>query len=272
MRQAFDLLQGLQVKIVYVPDATIDNPNVAFYVSTDPTTVSNSPATNPNALDWLLVTQDQYNDNIYQWASETKNSAGATVTVMNAANTAARIAAGFFEVNFAHSIAAEISQIGPKCVAVIGTSLQVSNSLMDTRKWVGFLPVYDTNGNPTKAGGGLLGIPNLTGWGEHRVGDETRSLPSENTYISRARARGISPHAPRLAFVLRPPLGNPYARMLLSLPPLGKHIRLARPRTQAPEYPRAHRPDTPLYRWKPRTPPDPAPQPPSRSGPQALQK
>ena len=166
MRKAFELLQGIQVKIVYVPDATIDNPNVAFYVSSDATTVANNPVSNPNALDWLLVTQDPYNDNIYQWASETTDSTGATVTAMTAVNTAARIAAGFFEVNFGHSIAsfcAEISQIGPKAVGVIGASFPISTSLTDTRKWVGYLPVYNTSGNPSAFGAGLLGIPYLTG-------------------------------------------------------------------------------------------------------------
>lgn len=166
MREAFDLLQGIQVKIVFVPDATIDNTNVAFYVASDPTTVRNNPVTNPDALDWLLVTQDDFNDNIYQWASETTNSAGVTVPAMVAVSAQARVAAGFFEINFAHSIAsfcAEISQIGPKCVGVVGTSLPVSSNLTDTRKWVGFLPVYDVNGNATKAGGGLLGISYLTG-------------------------------------------------------------------------------------------------------------
>jgi hypothetical protein len=166
MRQAFELLQGLQVKIVYVPDATIDNPNVAFYVTADATTAANNPATNPNALDWLKVTQDQYNDNVYQWASELADSTGATVTAMVATTAATRIAAGFNEVNFAHSIAsfcAEISQLGPKCVGVLGSSFPTSTSLIDTRKWVGFLPVYNTAGQPTKAGGGLLGNAYMSG-------------------------------------------------------------------------------------------------------------
>jgi hypothetical protein len=166
LRQAFDLLQGIQVKIVYVPDAIVDAPNVAFYVTGDATTVKNNPATNRDALDWLLVTQDQYNDNIYQWAGATKNSAGVTVTPMSAVSAAARVAAGFFEVNFAHTIAsfcAEISQIGPKAVAVIGTSLPASVNLTDTRRWVGFLPVYNVAGNAVRDGGGLLGIPYLTG-------------------------------------------------------------------------------------------------------------
>lgn len=166
LRKAFELLQGIQVKIVYVPDATLDNPNVAFYVSGDPTTVNQNPVTNPNALDWLLVTQDQYNDNIYQWASETVDSTGVTVPAMAAANAGARVAAGFFEVNFGHTIAsfcAEISQLGPKCVGVIGTGLPASTSLVDTRRWVGFLPVYNTKNEPTKAGGGLLGNPYLSG-------------------------------------------------------------------------------------------------------------
>lgn len=166
MRQAFDLLQGIQVKIVYVPDASLDNANVAFYVAGDSTTFNNNPAVNEDALDWLLVTQDQYNDNVYQWASATTNSAGATVAAMIAVSAAARVAAGFSEVNFGHSIAcfcAEISQIGPKCVGVIGTSLPISTSLADTRRWIGFLPVYNANNEPVQYGGGLLGSPYLTG-------------------------------------------------------------------------------------------------------------
>jgi hypothetical protein len=79
LREAMDLLTGIVVKIVYAPDAVFDQPSVPFYVASDVNTVQHNPATNPNALDWLLVTQDQYNNNIYQWASETANSAGTTV-------------------------------------------------------------------------------------------------------------------------------------------------------------------------------------------------
>ena len=166
IRQAFDLLQGTQVKVVYAPDAILDNPNVAFYVASDATTVLNNPVTNPNALDWFRITQDPYGDNIYQWASETIDSTGATVPAMSAESASSRVAAGFNEVNFAHtlaSFAADVSNIGPKCIAVIGTSAPSSASLRDTRTWVGFLPVYDTNNHPVKSGSGLLGSPYMNG-------------------------------------------------------------------------------------------------------------
>lgn len=188
LRQAFDLLQGIQVKIVYAPDAVLDNPNVAFYVSGDPSTVRNNPVTNPHALDWLRVTQDEYNENIYQWASETTDSTGNAVAAMTAVSAAARVAAGFFEVNFGHTLAsfcAEISQIGPKCIAVIGTSLPASTSLVDTRKWVGFLPVYNTKGEPVKAGGGLLGTSYLTGT------TSTKLNPLTSDYATGFRRPGL---------------------------------------------------------------------------------
>lgn len=57
MLQAFELLQGFQTQQVYVPDAVLDNPNVAFYVAANAATAIHNPATNPNALDWLNVTR-----------------------------------------------------------------------------------------------------------------------------------------------------------------------------------------------------------------------
>ena len=38
-----------------VPAATLDAPNVAFYSAGNTATAVNNPATNPNALDWLLM-------------------------------------------------------------------------------------------------------------------------------------------------------------------------------------------------------------------------
>lgn len=66
----------------------------------------------------------------------------------------------------AHTLAyfaASISQLGPKCIAFIGTSAPASTQLPAIRKLIGYLPVYDVNGNPTRDGAGLLGIPYLTG-------------------------------------------------------------------------------------------------------------
>ena len=52
---AINLLQGIQVEEVVVPAATLDAPNVAFYSAGNTATAVNNPATNPNALDWLLM-------------------------------------------------------------------------------------------------------------------------------------------------------------------------------------------------------------------------
>lgn len=289
VRQAMDLLEGVSCKIVYVPDAVFDQPNVAYYVGGNAVTYKNNPVTNPDALDWLLVTQDPYGENIYQWASENTNSAGASVakyggltttsttypvpvitpSTTSAASTAAitfgasgdlvsgslsfqmglsgpnitalfgsggitlteataaiagaiagagqtahitvalasetititgtedssvngtntliatadisdnsssstpgfasataRQGAGFFEVNYGGTIGnfcAALSEIGPLVVATIGTYGPSSTTLVNTRKWVGFLPTYNQNGEPITDGAGLLGLPTLVG-------------------------------------------------------------------------------------------------------------
>jgi len=166
LREALDLLAGIQVQQLYVPDAVFDNPNVAFYVTADSTTAQHNPVTNPNALDWLKVTTDAYSNNVYQWASELTDSSGGVTTAMVAVSASTRVAAGFYEVNFGHTLgnfAASISLLGPKCIAFMGTSSPVSTALVNTRKWVGYLSAYDMNNHPTKDGAGLLGIPYVTG-------------------------------------------------------------------------------------------------------------
>ena len=107
---------------------------------------------------------------------------------MVAVTPAARKAAGFSEVNFGHTIGsfcAEVSQLGPKCVGVVGTSLPVSTSPTNTRQWVGFLPVYNTVGQPTRSGGGLLGIPYLTGT------TSTKLNPLTSDYANGFRMPGL---------------------------------------------------------------------------------
>jgi hypothetical protein len=296
LRQALELLTGITAKVVYCADAQFDQPNVAFYNSSTTIgtgltaynpTLLNNPVTNPDALDWLKITQDPYGDNIYQWAGDSVDSTGATVTpyggltttsttpvtsgitastlsapsvltltaatsgtlisgsfsfkkgtagplvsvaltpastlaatvtAITAAITAAsatgltaattgatitvtgtedssiagtntivlvsntltqpgasvpgfataadRQGAGFWEVNFGSTLGnfcADLSEIGPLAVCVIGTSGPLSANLVNTRRWVGFLPTYDVNGNPSASGMGLLGIPYLTG-------------------------------------------------------------------------------------------------------------
>jgi len=88
-------------------------------------------------------------------------------TVPGFATAAARQGAGFMEVSFGSllgNFCASLSEIGPLTVTIIGCSQPVSASLVNTRKWVGFLPTYNqTSGNPTASGMGLLGISYLTG-------------------------------------------------------------------------------------------------------------
>lgn len=290
LRLAMDLLEGIVVKIVYAPDAVFNARNVAYYVASDATTTLNNPVTNTSALDWLLTTPDGFGGYVYQWASETTNSAGGTVTAyggltysptgslpsvitastlsvastltltavnsadtltgtfdfrvgtagtainvtlaastITAATTAittaiaaasvsgvtaahsgavititgtadtgsggdiaghntfsiisntvqdiqtaipgfatvtARQAAGFMEVNFGCTLGnfcADLSQIGPLVVSVIGTTGPTNVTLSATRQWIGYLPTLNTNGDPATHGSGLLGTAYLTG-------------------------------------------------------------------------------------------------------------
>ncbi|MGI4814856.1 MAG: hypothetical protein ACRYGG_16200, partial [Janthinobacterium lividum] len=167
-RKATELLSGIQVDQIFVPTATIDAPNVAFYVSSDANTVVNNPVTNPNSLDWLKVTSDpNAYELIYQWAGDTKDSEGNTVSTMNAVTPTARLAAGFHEVNWGYevaSFAASVSGLNSTCMGIIGTSAPASFKLTDVRKWIGSLPTFAADGiTPATFGRGLLGNPYLVG-------------------------------------------------------------------------------------------------------------
>lgn len=170
LAKALDLLSNFPVDQVYCPAALFDQPNVAYYVPSDITTAANNPANNADALDWLKVTDDGLGNKTYQWASESTDSNGASVSPMSGSVTtaAARIAAGFYEVSFGYLLATfcygQGFALGPGCIGVLGTSRPASFRLADTRSWVGALPKYDATGViPTTAGRGLLGIPTLVG-------------------------------------------------------------------------------------------------------------
>jgi len=191
LAQATSLLDVYPVDEVVAPDVIFDNPNVAFHVGAVGTETNdqvnfanapfpgfNDPTINPNALDWLKITTDTYGNKIYQWASQSVNSAGATVSPMTGVTTPAqRIAAGFGEVNFGHMLATfcqkqEIIGLHGTCLLFLGTSLPAGFNLTQTRSWVGFLPQYnplvvdqvgDADIVVTVDGAGLLGIPYLVG-------------------------------------------------------------------------------------------------------------
>lgn len=164
--EAADLLQGYQAEELVVPSATLDAPNVAFYVSSDATTVLHNPVTNPDALDWLRTTSDAYGTRTYQWASDVVDSNGGTVSAMVASTPAARLAAGFHEVNWGYalaSFAASVSTLDNVCISIIGTSAPRTLKLVDIRQWIGFLPTYNAAGQVIAGGRGLLGNPYLAG-------------------------------------------------------------------------------------------------------------
>ena len=180
LAEALDLLSTTQVSQVYCPNVLIDTPNVAFYVVGDATTAFNNPATNPNTvLDWLQTTTDIYGNNTYTWAGTTA-----------LASPAARLAAGYHEVNFGYLLArfaaAQQEELGG-CVAFIGTqgpgfyNGNTANryDLLSTRKWVGALPQYSPiTGNPTSFGYGLSGIPYLVGTTSSKLNPLTTDFSS----------------------------------------------------------------------------------------------
>ena len=175
-KQALNLLQGFQVEQIVVPDASLDAPNVAYYLSGDSTTAINNPTANSDALDWLKTTYDAYGDPTFQWASKTVNSAGDTVSAFVGTTKAARLTAGFYEVNWGWEIAnfcLGVSTLNNTCIGFIGTSTPTNYSLTNVRKWVGFLPIYDANDNIVTAGYGLLGIPYLVGTDDAKLNSMT---------------------------------------------------------------------------------------------------
>jgi hypothetical protein len=164
--EAADLLEGYQAEELVVPAATLDAPNVAFYVSTDATTAANNPAVNADALDWLQVSVDAYGNSTYHWASELVDSTGAVAAAYVPTSAAQRLTGGYYEANWGYALAnfaAQVSSLNQTCIAFIGTSAPPTYKLVDVRKWVGFLPKFDVNGNVTAAGAGLLGNPYLLG-------------------------------------------------------------------------------------------------------------
>lgn len=187
LARTFNQLDVYPIDEIVAMDTYLDNPNVAFYVSTNAATVANNPASNPNALDWLKVTTDSFGNKVFQWASESVNSSGQAVTPMTAVNLAGRQAQGFGEVNFAHllgTFAQKQEAIGQQgtCLAFLATSLPPTIKLIDIRTWVGYLPIYDATvvdqvGNSdikvTIDGAGLLGTPYLAGCTSARLNSLT---------------------------------------------------------------------------------------------------
>lgn len=163
--KAMDLLDGMQVEQLVMPDAKIDQPNIAFKV--DSNDVVNDPTVNGDAFDFLKTTIDGYGNKTYQWAHETVDSEGATVTAAGPfANPAARVTAGYHEVNWGYAMArfaAKVSKLANQCIAFIGTTAPKTYKLADVRKWVGFLPTFGIGAVPTTDGIGLCGIPYLMG-------------------------------------------------------------------------------------------------------------
>lgn len=173
-QDALDLLEGFPVDFVVTPNAILDNPNIAYYVSSDSTTAANNPATNANALDWLLTTVDAFGNKTYHWAGDSVDSKGNSVAPTTFSVPSTRIAANYHEVSFGYQLArfcaaqSEAPQAtNAGTIGFIGTSgpASLSNfSLSAVRSWIGFLPTYNPiTGNPSVPGAGLLGIPYLTG-------------------------------------------------------------------------------------------------------------
>lgn len=164
--KATELLDGIQVEQVVVPDAKFDGPNVAFYVVADTTTAANNPVKNADALDWLKTTSDPYGFKTYKWASEATDSNGDAVAATNFADYASRKAAGYYEQSWGYAVArfcANTSKLSVPCIGFVGTTAPKTFKLVDVRQWIGFLPTYDANGKVTAPGAGLLGIPYLMG-------------------------------------------------------------------------------------------------------------
>jgi len=165
--EALKLLETFPVNGVFAPGCYLDAPNVAYYNSLDSTTAVNNPASNADALDWLNSVTDSYGVTTYHWASELTDSTGKAVSAATFLNRQDRLDQSYTEVDFGYQLARfaqfQEEELGG-CVAFIGTSGPVGYDLPNIRKWIGFLPTYDTiTGNVEVSGRGLLGIPLLVG-------------------------------------------------------------------------------------------------------------
>jgi hypothetical protein len=169
--EALDLLTNFPIQQVYCPEMILDQPNVAFYLGGEGGEANevDNPATNPDALDWLNTTTDQYGNVTYHWASESVDSNGNPATPQTFTSATQRLGANYHEVNFGYQLArfaAAQSEVLGGCVAFLGCAPTPNNKydLPSIRKWIGYLPTYNpVTGTPTVSGGGLLGIPYLVG-------------------------------------------------------------------------------------------------------------
>lgn len=166
LQKAYDLLSIMQVQRIVVPDAVIDNPNVAFYKASDASTAKHNPASNPDALDWLKTTYDADGEPVYHWASESVDSNGNPVQPATFATAAQRLQAGYHEVSFGYQLArfcAIQSENLGGCLGFIGTLPPSGFTPRDLRRWIGKSPTKNENGVIVSAGSGLAGIPYLSG-------------------------------------------------------------------------------------------------------------
>jgi hypothetical protein len=160
--KAMDLSEMYTVDQVYVPNCVIDAKSVALGAD---------PAADPDALDWLKISEASDGHMVYHWASEAKDSDGTAVEAHEVWTTAAeRTGDGYREVNFGYQLAAfcakqsKIKANAGGTLGFIGTSGPKSWNIADIRAWVGKLPTKDpVTGAVTVTGKGLLGIPCLAG-------------------------------------------------------------------------------------------------------------
>ena len=178
IQKAMDIMEGFICQQVFIPNTVLDAPNVAFYVSSDTTTVQHNPSTNTNALDWLKTTVDSVGNKVYRWASELVDSNGSIVTAHASwVGAADRQADGFYEVNFGYQLArfcannSELQQGNGVCIGFIGMSGPARNtagsyvfSSVNVRSWLGAVPVYSqSTGAVTASGRGQFGNPYMAG-------------------------------------------------------------------------------------------------------------
>jgi hypothetical protein len=163
LMKALELLEIFPIQHVYCPNAFLDVPTVALGGNTS----------DPNVLDWLKTSKAADGHTVYQWASELKDSDGATVVAHQdwGSDPAARLKDGFHEVNFAYRLASfanrqsKVNANQGGCLAYIGVNTgPKAFDLVGVRNWVGSSPKIDSQtGAVTATGTGLLGTPALAG-------------------------------------------------------------------------------------------------------------
>ncbi|MEN6633363.1 MAG: hypothetical protein ABFD84_13115 [Candidatus Polarisedimenticolia bacterium] len=178
LEDAYRMLDAFELDVVVPLGVYADSPNVAYFVSgvggqerpQDPAYSVDNPMVNGSGtLGWFKAVAPS-NGSVswtYDWADDVIFGSGVTAASPHAwTGPAARLAAGYREVNFAHQLANfcyQHTKTEGTCLGVIGFRAPKSYYAADVYVWAGEAPSWDVNGNMTSNGYGIAGFVETQG-------------------------------------------------------------------------------------------------------------